>query len=267
MPMMSDEEFMFHKDVLEKKSTGRSAYCKGKSGRRGLSNGYKTDKELAKMNSEIVTYDLKHFYTYEEFKKMPKDIQVEYLQKLTDTWHVGSAAISAVLFELNRTALDQHLKKFLLKDKIKWNAQSGYRASIANEAFRKAVEEARTVVEVKEEPVEEIKTEVVNIVEEPKVEKPKKTRKIAKKEPKATIVEEPKVDSWQSVKCPAVPSYWIDPNNLKASVNVEEPPKSKAKLLNATMVFDGFDPELFAFFAKRYEGQEVVVNVTVTPKT
>lgn len=77
---MNDVEKFLREDGVEKRSAGRAAYTKGKS-HRGctLPCDNKSNKELKKMNGEVMEMNIKAPMRWESFKKMPKDLQEEYL--------------------------------------------------------------------------------------------------------------------------------------------------------------------------------------------
>lgn len=77
---MNEVENFLREDGVEKKSAGRAAYTKGKS-HRGctLPCDNKSNKELKKMNGEVIKMNIKEPMCWKSFKKMPKDLQEEYL--------------------------------------------------------------------------------------------------------------------------------------------------------------------------------------------
>jgi len=77
---MNEVENFLREDGVEKKSAGRAAYTKGKS-HRGctLPCDNKSTKELKQMNGEVVEMNIKKPMSWKSFKKMPKDLQEEYL--------------------------------------------------------------------------------------------------------------------------------------------------------------------------------------------
>jgi len=77
---MNEVENFLREDGVEKKSAGRAAYTKGKS-HRGctLPCDNKSTKELKRMNGEVVEMNIKKPMCWKSFKKMPKDLQEEYL--------------------------------------------------------------------------------------------------------------------------------------------------------------------------------------------
>ena len=77
---MNEVENFLREDGVKKKSAGRAAYTKGKS-HRGctLPCDNKSTKELKKMNGEVIEMNIKKPMSWKSFKKMPKDLQEEYL--------------------------------------------------------------------------------------------------------------------------------------------------------------------------------------------
>ncbi len=129
---MSDEEYIYRKDIAEKKKIGYGAKHKkngSKSKKCAMPSDYLTRKEKLAMNSETMSWCLNDFYTYNDFKKMPSDIQVMYLQGITDKYKVGSSAISMVLFGLTEKALYDYLSRHNLLDAINWHKFKGRKAA------------------------------------------------------------------------------------------------------------------------------------------
>lgn len=77
---MNEVEKLLHDDSKEKRSAGKAAYTKGKS-HRGctLPCDNKSTKELKQMNGEVVEMNIKKPMSWKSFKKMPKDLQEEYI--------------------------------------------------------------------------------------------------------------------------------------------------------------------------------------------
>ena len=77
---MNEVENFLREDGVEKRSAGRAAYTKGKS-HRGctLPCDNASKKELKQLNGEVVEMNIKKPMSWNSFKKMPKDLQEEYL--------------------------------------------------------------------------------------------------------------------------------------------------------------------------------------------
>ena len=220
------------------------------------------------MNSEPVIYDLKKFYTYEEFKKFPKDIAISYLQRLTDTYHVGARGISYAVFDLSANALDAYLRKHLMYDRIKWNSFTGNRGSAYLAQLKRDVEAARK--EEQTETVEEIKMEVpadisVEELAKEQTEEPVKTiskERLATEEIRAVRRHSGTYTNDQVASLQNLCSNQTIYNTTK----VEECPIPKPKqgrILKTSMIFDGFDMETFLFLSKRYEGQDIIIELNI----
>ena len=226
---LSDEEYVFRKDIADKKRTATGAFHKvngSKSKKCNFPSDYLTRKEKMKLNSEPVTYNLNDFYTYNDFKKLPSDIQVEYIQRLTDKYKVGAIAISQILFEKSPGALSEYLKNHRTYDKIHWHSFTGQKAQAYNAEFARMIdkyrlaivdklpEEPEVVEEVEEEPVEEV---AIKYVTQPEV---------------------PIIDT---------DIYRSNPGDC-------------------SMESEGFDLELFKYLANRYKNKKVMVEINVMVK-
>lgn len=173
---LSDEEYLFRQDITEKKKTATGAYHKvkgSKSKKCNFPSDYLTKKEKLKMNSEVKSWNLNEFYTWNVFKQMPKDLQVEYLQNLTNKYKVGPSAIEKSLFQIGRTTLEYHLQKFLIADKIHWITFRGAKAQAYNAEFERTIDNYRLAIVDKLPPVAEIEGEIDDkpqaVEEEPQV--------------------------------------------------------------------------------------------------
>ena len=63
------------------------------------------------MNGETKTWNMNELYTFEEFKQMSLDIQVEYINHIIETYSVGLPSISAYLLKKNENYLTDYAKK------------------------------------------------------------------------------------------------------------------------------------------------------------
>ena len=225
---MTDEEYVYRKDIAEKKKTGYGSKHKkngSKSKKCTLPSDYLTRKERLAMNSEAVSWCLNDFYTYNDFKKMPSDIQVMYLQGLTDKYKVGSSAISMVLFGLTEKALYDYLSRHNLLDAIHWHNFKGRKAAVYNAEFERVVEQRR-----------------LSIVD----------RVPDTKEVEESVEEDPVVPEIVHVPAPEIPV--IDTDLYKSSPR------------GCQMESNGFDIELFRYLANRYKDTDCIVGIYVTVK-
>lgn len=242
---LSDEEYLFRQDIKEKKKTATGAYYKvkgSKSKKCNFPSDYLTKKEKLKMNSEVKSWNLNEFYTWNDFKQMPKDLQVEYLQNLTNKYKVGPGAIEKSLFRIGRTTLEYHLQKYLIADKIHWITFRGAKAQAYNAEFERTIDKYRLAIVDTLPPDQEVEEEpaaVADPVIEP--EKPAEIKmEVESVEPKFVYVHQ------------EVPI--IDTDIFKSSPR------------NCTMESDGFDLELFKYLAGKYKNKDCIVEIRVTVK-
>lgn len=178
---MTDLQYVYQSDIREKKSTGLGIFHKkngSKSKKCTLPSDYLTRKEKMAMSGECKTYDMRKFYTYEEFKQFPDDIQLQYLNSLINRYDVTIAAIADELFHITQTGLYKYLRKHELlqyinkapNGKSAMALQGRARLMSAIEKANNPVEEPIPEPEVETPPVEVVESEP--IVEAPPIEDP-----------------------------------------------------------------------------------------------
>lgn len=112
--LMSDAEYVYRQDLRDKKITSYGAFHKkrgAKSKKCNFPSDYLTKKEKKKLNSEITTYDMSKFCTYDEFKKLPPDIQVEYLNTLIKKYDITVVTVAKEVFGVSSDTIRQMLVK------------------------------------------------------------------------------------------------------------------------------------------------------------
>lgn len=191
---MTDEKFVMLEDIRREKQIAHSASKRkggSKSKRCSLPSDFMTKKEKEQMNGPVTTWNMNEWYTYDEFKAMPNDLKVEYINRIIANYNVGLRTISREVFGKSDTALRTSLKKCgLLKD-IKLAMKvggGGARALRAAEALRKAMGKSVNIkADETEKPADPKPDTMVNLDEpkKPKHEddapKPKPVEKPAKK--------------------------------------------------------------------------------------
>lgn len=118
---MTNEEYVFQQTNKERAILKRSAAHKingSKSRKCKLGVDYMSKKEIEKQHGPVESWNLNKFYSYQEFKFMPDDIQIEYLNHLIEKYHVGLQSISLYVFGLSATALSTYLSRKEILDKI-----------------------------------------------------------------------------------------------------------------------------------------------------
>lgn len=101
MAQWSDAEREFHEENRDKKRTAVSSHKQrthcGKGGRVRLPSDNMTPKEIRAMSGECVTYNLKKPMDWETFKRMPEDLQKEYVCRLRSRFGCNNSAIADML--------------------------------------------------------------------------------------------------------------------------------------------------------------------------
>ena len=150
---MTNEAYVFNETNRERAILKRSA-CHKKGGSKSKSCKLGVDKmsnkEIEAMHGPVESWKLTEFYTWDDFKSMPEDIQVEYLNYLVDTYHVSVGAIESNLFNLGGGCVYKYLKRKKLISRIHHSGCTGYKAVVQVELFRKAINDAKTPKENRE---------------------------------------------------------------------------------------------------------------------
>ena len=112
-------------------------------------------KQIEQQYGEVKSWKLPDWYSWDDFKQMPHDIQIEYLNRILDEYRLGLKNVSIVLFHLSENGLRNYcdLKGFLPKLHI----------HAFNEGFRvKKVDLERFRIDVnsKNEPEKEEETDI-----------------------------------------------------------------------------------------------------------
>lgn len=115
---MTDEAYSYHEDVVTRSIIKKSAsHRKNGSATQKLGNRRMSWQEIYSKHGEVKEYNMKSFMTFSEFKEMPKDLQVEYVNNLQDKYDISIKHISRYLFNVGDEGLQSHLKMFdILKD-------------------------------------------------------------------------------------------------------------------------------------------------------
>lgn len=96
---MTDEEFIFRQISAERKRNGRGDFNKKRKGGRfvRLPSDNLTKKEKEKMNGEVHNFNLSAPTRWHEFITWPKDLQIEYIQRLEEVFHAKNEDIAGML--------------------------------------------------------------------------------------------------------------------------------------------------------------------------
>lgn len=150
---MTEIEREFHKDCFSKKNVARSARNKrthtGKGGRVRLPHDNLTKKELEKMNGELKVYRLNDPMTWEEFKAMPDEHKVSYIQSLREKFGANTEQIADMLGVTTWTLGGKVLRPLGISD------PKGIRRKLNEEAWNVWLGKAKDEPLAEENPAEE----------------------------------------------------------------------------------------------------------------
>ena len=159
---MTDAAFCFNDTNRERAIVKRSASKKkngSKSKKCSLPSDKLSRKEIASMNGPVKSWKMTEFYTWDEFKSMPKDIQAEYLNYLIKQYGVGTRTISSVLFEKSASNLGNYIKNSGLEKQIHNVGGSGSIGKRNSGAFKAIIWEARHKMTEPKDTVDESENE------------------------------------------------------------------------------------------------------------
>ena len=70
------------------------------------------------MNGPCNSWKLDQWYTWAEFKKMPQDIQIQYINRIINVYDVGIVTIATIVFGTGKGTLWEYLRKNGIKEYI-----------------------------------------------------------------------------------------------------------------------------------------------------
>lgn len=104
----------FTKDIIEKKriASGARHQKRGSKSRKcSLPSDRLTPRQWKERNGEVMSWNLKAPIMYDEFKKMPSDLQAQYLAGLRDKYSASMYMIASDLFHVKQASLTNFLKR------------------------------------------------------------------------------------------------------------------------------------------------------------
>lgn len=118
---MTDEAYVFNETNRERAIVRRSAAHK-KGGSRSKYCGLEVDRmsqrEIAKKHGPVMMWNMNDFYTWEEFKLMPSDIKVEWLNRMINKYNISMSDVSREVFNMTQDTLGNYLGRVGLSDQI-----------------------------------------------------------------------------------------------------------------------------------------------------
>ena len=117
---MTDAQYLFVSDSREKKSVARSAVHRrgGRSKKCTLPSDYLTEKQRKEMNGTVDSYSLNYFYTWAQFKALPDDIQVEWINHMSKKYDCGYTGIAKIVLNITSSTIQQYFKQKGTFDRI-----------------------------------------------------------------------------------------------------------------------------------------------------
>lgn len=160
MAWYSDEEYEFRRDCGEKKRTAASSHKQrthaGKGGRVRFPSDFKSRKELKAMNGECVTYKLGDPMKWEDFKKLPDEYKIMYINGIRERFGAHDGRIAGMLgidrktFQLYlvdlKVGLDQDYN-YVVWDEEAWNMWAF--GLIKDDLVEETAEEVTTDISIK----------------------------------------------------------------------------------------------------------------------
>lgn len=165
---MTEIEKMLGKENAEKKRIARGAHNKKRGGGRYVRtpSDYLTKKEREALNGEVISFDPRKFYTWQEFKAMPDEFQLKRVNSIINRYDVGIANVSEICFGMSKGGLRAHMEdKGLLAYVNK--CQNSKAASVGKERLLADVIEARSRQSEAEDAQEETASQEMGTAQNP----------------------------------------------------------------------------------------------------
>lgn len=110
---MTDPEYLFRQTEIERKKLGYGDKHKKRGGGKTVRfpSDYLSKKERDAMNGEIKTYKQKEFYNWEEFKALPDDLQLKWVNSIINRYGCSVGAICTIVFGKTRTMLSLYMDR------------------------------------------------------------------------------------------------------------------------------------------------------------
>ena len=263
---MNEIEYVFNSDIQEKKRTARGSYhkvCGSKSKKCTLPFESMKRKEREKMNGDVMNYKLSEFYTWEQFLAMPSDIQVEYINRMSEYYGVGLSTLSMILFgKKGDQALKKHFEKANLLGQLRVTSHRGAQAGRVRlvEDMRRA-EQNRIEIPSTKELAADAKKSVITIGER----RMEHVNEI--KQHHDELVEETRNLSESGLSNKEIADKFDIPESTVRNylpqttgfAQVSQP----SYLRDLMLEMDGFDLEVLQFLANKYASKKIKLTVTV----
>ena len=165
MAKASEIERELTAEIRQKKNIAQQAKhkkngCRSKKCR--LPSDYMTKKQLKGLSGECMTYNLSKPMDWEEFKKMPVDLQTQYLKKLHDE-HCADMRRASEMFGIAQGSLSNYIGRHGIRGvfpasggKRSAEREAKWQAFLSGEAAQQAEaqEQQRVTLDAAEQPAE-----------------------------------------------------------------------------------------------------------------
>lgn len=236
---MNEAEYVFNSQVRERKDLKNQARKMNRTGKGPVRfpSDYLSKKEREAMNGECTVWNLNGFYSLEDFKRMPDDIKISWINKILNVYNARLCDISTLCFKRDGRYLSQWLSTH---DEVRMYVNIPRRGSkISQTDYDKLVQ----AIENWRNP----KIEVVEPDPEPKVDDFTKEEKQFISTYIAPISEEKTMDDEEVV----------DDTPVETDISVP-------KMTSMRFSMEGFDMDFLETIKQRFGNQKVVVSIDVS---
>lgn len=110
---MTDAEYLFRQTEKERKRIARGDKNKVRGGGKTVKmpSDYLSRREREALNGEVKTYKKKDFYTWQEFKELPSDLKVAWVNSIINRYGAGVETIIEIVFGCSKKNLRNHLTR------------------------------------------------------------------------------------------------------------------------------------------------------------
>lgn len=118
--IVTDEEYLFKQTEIERKKLGYGDKHKKRQGGRyvRLPSDNLTKKEREAMNGDVKTWKEKPYYTWDEFRALPDDVALKWVNSLINRYACGMGVISQCVLGKGQMDLHHYMLKKGLREYV-----------------------------------------------------------------------------------------------------------------------------------------------------
>ena len=274
---MNEIEYVFNSDIREKKRTARGSRnkkCGAKSKKCSLPYETMKRKDLIAMNGSVTNYKLSEFYSWDEFLAMPSDIQVDYINRMSEYYNIGLSTLSVTLFgRKDDQTLRKHFMKAGLMGKLKVEKHHGGHAGrirLVDDMRKASQPETGPETPITGQPLPSLKT-LAEDAKKSVVTIGERREEVAKV--KNEMIEKAKAMREAGTTIPYIAAalnipegtirYWLNEKvDLPQTTGFAQEAQS-SYLRDLMLEMDGFDLDALQFLARKYASKKIKLTVTV----